>query len=47
VRGLIKRFGNIEVLRGMDLEVQPSEVVCVVGPSGLGQEHAAALHRLP
>jgi polar amino acid transport system ATP-binding protein len=37
VRGLIKRFGNIEVLRGMDLEVQPSEVVCVVGPSGSGK----------
>ena len=36
-RGLVKRFGNLEVLRGIDLEVQPSEVVCVVGPSGSGK----------
>jgi polar amino acid transport system ATP-binding protein len=37
VRGIVKRFGNVEVLRGIDLDVQPSEVVCVIGPSGSGK----------
>jgi polar amino acid transport system ATP-binding protein len=32
-----KRFGNLEVLRGIDLEVQKGEVVCVLGPSGSGK----------
>jgi polar amino acid transport system ATP-binding protein len=32
-----KSFGLIEVLRGVDLEVQPGEVFCVVGPSGSGK----------
>ena len=32
-----KWFGSNHVLRGVDLEVQPKEVVCVVGPSGSGK----------
>jgi polar amino acid transport system ATP-binding protein len=32
-----KRFGTHEVLRGIDLEVQRGEVMCVVGPSGSGK----------
>ncbi|MGP4114089.1 amino acid ABC transporter ATP-binding protein [Streptomyces sp. 4N509B] len=32
-----KSFGLVEVLRGIDLEVQPGEVFCVVGPSGSGK----------
>jgi len=32
-----KRFGKLEVLRGIDLEVAPGEVVCVLGPSGSGK----------
>jgi polar amino acid transport system ATP-binding protein len=32
-----KRFGRLEVLRGIDLEVQRGQVVVVIGPSGSGK----------
>jgi polar amino acid transport system ATP-binding protein len=32
-----KRFGKLEVLKGVTLEVQRGEVVCVLGPSGSGK----------
>jgi polar amino acid transport system ATP-binding protein len=32
-----KNFGRLEVLRGVDLEVAPREVLCIVGPSGSGK----------
>ena len=32
-----KSFGRLEVLRGIDLEVAPKEVMCVIGPSGSGK----------
>jgi polar amino acid transport system ATP-binding protein len=35
--GIEKRFGDLEVLRGIDLEVAKGEVVCVIGPSGSGK----------
>jgi polar amino acid transport system ATP-binding protein len=37
LEGVKKRFGNLEVLRGVDLELQRGEVVCVLGPSGSGK----------
>jgi len=37
LRGVHKRFGRLEVLRGIDLEVRRAEVVCVLGPSGSGK----------
>lgn len=37
VQGLRKRFGNMEVLRGVDLTVDRGEVVCIIGPSGSGK----------
>ena len=37
VRDLRKSFGSNEVLKGIDLQVRHSEVVCVVGPSGSGK----------
>jgi polar amino acid transport system ATP-binding protein len=35
--GIHKRFGELEVLRGVDLEVAKGEVVCILGPSGSGK----------
>jgi polar amino acid transport system ATP-binding protein len=32
-----KRFGRLEVLRGISLTVAPREVLCVIGPSGSGK----------
>ena len=32
-----KRFGRLEVLKGISLEVAPQEVMCLLGPSGSGK----------
>jgi len=32
-----KSFGALDVLKGIDLQVQPGEVMCLVGPSGSGK----------
>ncbi len=32
-----KRFGRLEVLKGVSLEVAPGEVTCILGPSGSGK----------
>jgi polar amino acid transport system ATP-binding protein len=37
IQGLRKRFGDTEVLRGIDLQVQPGEVVALIGRSGSGK----------
>jgi polar amino acid transport system ATP-binding protein len=35
--GVTKRFGRLEVLKGITLEVQKGEVMCLLGPSGSGK----------
>jgi len=37
VQGLAKSFGPVEVLKNIDLYIDPGEVVCVIGPSGSGK----------
>jgi NitT/TauT family transport system ATP-binding protein len=37
VRGLGKRFGALEVFRGIDLDLGEREIVTIVGPSGCGK----------
>ncbi|MDD3867912.1 MAG: amino acid ABC transporter ATP-binding protein [Eubacteriales bacterium] len=37
VKNLHKYFGDLEVLKGIDCEIEESEVVCVIGPSGSGK----------
>ena len=36
-RGIHKRFGPVEVLKGIDLEVPAGRVVCIIGASGAGK----------
>src|SRR5437868_12908899 len=35
--GVHKRFGRLEVLKGISLEVKRGEVMCMLGPSGSGK----------
>ena len=37
VKGLVKRHGDLEVLRGLDLQVARGEVAVIIGPSGGGK----------
>ena len=37
IEGLHKSFGDLEVLRGIDLVVAEHEVICMIGASGSGK----------
>ena len=37
IQNVRKRFGDLEVLKGISLEIAEGEVVCIIGPSGSGK----------
>jgi ABC-type multidrug transport system ATPase subunit len=43
VEGLKKRFGKVEALRGIDLQVRPSTVLGLLGPNGAGKTTAVRI----
>ncbi|HAB37724.1 MAG TPA: peptide ABC transporter ATP-binding protein, partial [Rhodobacteraceae bacterium] len=37
IKGVHKSFGNLEVLKGISIDVMKGEVICIIGPSGSGK----------
>ena len=37
LRGVVKRFGSVEVIHGLDLHIEDGEFIVFVGPSGCGK----------
>src|SRR5690625_5261750 len=37
IEGLVKSFGELEVLKGIDYEIKEKEVICIIGASGSGK----------
>jgi NitT/TauT family transport system ATP-binding protein len=37
IAGLSHRYGDLEVLRGIDLTISQGQIVCIIGPSGCGK----------
>ena len=37
IRNITKSFGSLQVLKGIDLDIQQGEIVSIVGPSGAGK----------
>lgn len=37
IQGLVKRFDQLEVLKGIDLSIEKGQVIVVIGPSGSGK----------
>ena len=43
VEGLVKRFGKVEALRGVDLQVPPARSSGMLGPNGAGKTTAVRI----
>lgn len=37
LEGITKSFGSLQVLKGIDLEINKGEIISIVGPSGAGK----------
>jgi ATPase subunit of ABC transporter with duplicated ATPase domains len=44
IRSLSKSYGKLKVLKGIDLDVAPSEVVVIIRRQWFRQKYVAALH---
>ncbi|MGY4489394.1 ABC-type Fe3+/spermidine/putrescine transport system ATPase subunit [Bradyrhizobium sp. LM3.2] len=42
--GVRKLYGGFEALKGIDLEIDRGEVLCIIGPSGSGKSTLLRLH---
>lgn len=47
VQDLHKSYGEHEVLKGVSLNASKGDVISLIGASGSGKKHPAALHQLP
>lgn len=46
ITDLRKSYGNLDVLKGIDLTIAEREVVVIIGPSGSGKSTFTALYKL-
>ena len=47
LRNVVKRYGDTEAVRGIDLDIADGEFIVLVGPSGCGKSDDAAHDRRP
>jgi ABC-2 type transport system ATP-binding protein len=43
LRGIHKHYGEVEALRGVDLDIRPGELVALLGPNGAGKTTAVSI----